>query len=271
MLKNAIDMHIHTAPDLVKRSVTDIEAARMAANAGMRAVMYKNHLSPTYARAAVAQEAEPRLRVFGSLVLNEQIGGINPSAVATACAMGAKCIWMPTTSAENHIAYYKSSAKPVTLFDDTGKPVAGLMAILEMIAKSDIILATGHISPEEIAALLPLARQAGVKKFVVTHPEHEVVDVPRDMQKKLAAGGAFFERCFFATNSSQKLPVESVADDIRAVGWETTVLSTDFGQETNEVPVRGIVTFLRELARCGIPENNLKTMITDHPAYLLGL
>lgn len=271
MLKNAIDMHIHTSPDALQRSVSDIGAARMAADAGMRAIMLKNHLSPTYGRASVAQEAEPRVRVFGGLVLNEQVGGINPSAVAAACAMGAKCVWLPTASSARHISHFKGAAKPVPVFDGAGKPVPGLMDIFEIVAKADIILATGHCSPEEIIAVLPLTRQAGVKKFVVTHPEFEAVALPVATQKNLASKGVFFERCFYATNSAQKLPVEAIGEEIKAVGWQTTVLSSDFGQDHNEVPVKGFVTFLKELARCGIPENNLRAMITDHPASLLGL
>lgn len=271
MLRNAIDMHIHTAPDGPPRSVTDIGAARMAAEAGMRAIMLKNHLTPTYGRAAVAWEAVPGVAVFGGLALNAQVGGINPDAVSAACAMGAKCVWMPTSSSPAHIRHFKSAASPVCVFDENGRPVRGLTDILDCIAGAGIILATGHLSAEESVALVKLAREAGVKKIVITHPEFEAVAMPVEVQKTLAQQGVFFERCFYATNSPQKLPVSVVADQIRAVGQESTILSSDFGQACNPPPVEGLNRFLQELARCGIAEDALRAMVTDHPASLLGL
>lgn len=271
MLKNAIDMHIHTAPDGIPRSVRDLEAARMAAEAGMRGIMLKNHLTPTYGRAAVAQDAVPGLLVFGGVALNAHVGGINPGAVEAACGMGAKCVWLPTASSEQHIRHFKAKGTPVPVFDASGKPVPGLMDVLALIAKADVILATGHLAPEESRKVLALARGAGVKKLVVTHPEFETVAMPVAMQQELARQGVFFERCFYATNSSQNLPVEAIAADIQAVGWQSTVLASDFGQDYNPPPVQGLERFLKELARCGIADQQLRSMITDHPAALLGL
>ena len=271
MLTNAIDMHIHTAPDGIPRSVRDIEAARLAAEAGMRGIMLKNHLTPTYGRAAAAQDAVPGILVFGGVALNAHVGGINPAAVEAACSMGAKCVWLPTASSEQHIRHFKAKGVPVPVFDGAGKPVAGLMDVLALVAKADIILATGHLAPGESRKVLGLARQAGVKKLVVTHPEFEAVAMPVAMQQELAREGVFFERCFYATNSPQQLPVQAVAADIQAVGWQSTVLASDFGQEYNTRPVQGLQRFVRELAHCGIAQKELRAMITDHPAGLLGL
>ncbi|MCL2122948.1 MAG: DUF6282 family protein, partial [Desulfovibrionaceae bacterium] len=125
--------------------------------------------------------------------------------------------------------------------------------------------------PDESERLVQLAQEAAVKKIVVTHPEFEAIRMPVDMQKRLAARGIFFERCFYASNSSQKLPVEEIARDIREVGWESTVISSDFGQDYNAPPVEGLRRFLEELARCGIPEKHLSASVARHPAFLLGL
>jgi hypothetical protein len=237
----------------------------------MRALLLKNHVTPTYARAAVAQEATPRIKVFGGIALNAQVGGINPDAVDVAVKMGARCVWMPTVSSAQHIRHFKTKDAPVPVFDDGDMPVAGLIDIVEMIARADIILATGHLPPQECKRLLKLARQAGVKKFVVTHPEFEANAMPVDIQKELAAHGAMFERCFYAVNSGQNLPVEVIAEQINTVGWQSTVLSSDFGQHYNIPPVKGLALFLSELARCGLDEKHLRTMVTEHPASLLNL
>ena len=272
MLTNAIDLHIHSAPDAVPRKLTDIQAAGMAKAAGMRGILLKNHLTPTYARAAVAEEAVPGIRVFGGLALNAAVGGINPHAVEAAVKMGGKCVWLPTSSSEQHARHFQQQNQHVVrIFEKTGLPCDGLRDVLALVAAADCILATGHLGPEECERLVGLAKEAGVKKIVITHPEFEAVRMPLDMQKRLAAQGVFFERCFYATHSNQKLPVEDIARDIREVGWESTVLASDFGQDFNAFPVEGLRRFLEELARCGIPEKHLSAAVTQHPASLLGL
>jgi len=272
MLKNAIDLHIHASPDAIPRKVTAIQAAAQAKAAGMRAIMLKNHLTPTYAYAAVASEAVPGIGVFGGVVLNAAVGGINPGAVEAALKMGAKCVWFPTSSSEQHIRHFHvKNQTAVRVFEQDGAPCAGVMDVLALVAKADCILAAGHLAPAESERLAGLAFKAGVKKFVVTHPEFSATRMPVDMQKRLAVRGAFFERCFYATNSSQKLPVAEIAREMREVGWESTVLSSDFGQDFNVPPVEGLRRFLEELARCGIPEKHLSAAVTSHPASLLGL
>jgi len=272
MLTNAIDLHIHTAPDAIPRKLTDIQAASKAKAAGMRGIMLKSHLTPTYARAAIAKEAIPGISVFGGVVLNAAVGGINPHAVEAAMKMGAKCVWLPTSSSEQHIRHFQlQNQQMVRIFEQNGAPCDGLMEVLELVAAAECILATGHLSPEESERLVGLAKEAGVKKIVVTHPEFEAVRMPVDMQMRLAAQGVFFERCFYATNSNQKLPVEEIAREIREVGWESTVLASDFGQDFNVPPTEGLRRFLEALARCGIPEKHLSAAVTSHPASLLGL
>jgi len=272
MLNNAIDLHIHAAPDAIPRKLTNIQAAYMAKAAGMRAILLKNHLTPTYACASMAEEAVPGISVFGGVVLNAAVGGLNPEAVEAAVAMGAKCVWLPTSSAEQHVRHFRLQNQPVVrVFEQNGLPCDGLMDVLALVAAAECILATGHLRPEESERLAGLAKEAGVKRIVVTHPEFEATRMAVDMQKRLAARGVFFERCFYAANSSQKLPVAEIAHEMREVGWESTVLSSDFGQDYNAPPVEGLRRFLEELARCGIPEKHLSAAVTSHPASLLGL
>jgi len=271
-LTNAIDLHIHTAPDAIPRKLTDIQAASMAKTAGMRGIMLKSHLTPTYTRADVAEEAVPGISVFGGVALNAAVGGITLYAVEAAVKMGAKCVWLPTSSSAQHIRHFQlQNQHIVRVFEQSGRPCDGLMDVLALVVAADCILATGHIGLEGNERLVRLAKEAGVKKIGDTHPEFEAVRMPVDMQKRLAAQGVFFERCFYATNSNQKLPIEEIARDIREVGWESTVLASDFGQNFNAPPVEGLRRFLEELARCGIPEKHLSAAVTNHPASLLGL
>ena len=100
-LTDLLDLHIHTRPDVQPRMLDDIQAATAAKTAGMRAILIKSHVVPTAGRACIAERTVGGVRVFGALVLNQEVGGFNPAAVETAIRMGAKVIWMPMRSATN--------------------------------------------------------------------------------------------------------------------------------------------------------------------------
>src|SRR5512136_706328 len=94
------DMHIHSAPDIAPRKTDDLELVKAAAAAGMGGIMIKSHLGSSVERAYLVNQVVPDIRVFGGLVLNFPVGGLNPFAVDSYVRMGAKEVWMPTLSAE---------------------------------------------------------------------------------------------------------------------------------------------------------------------------
>lgn len=98
-LRGAIDVHCHTAPDALARSVDDVALARQAKAAGMRAIVLKNHYTATADRAWLAMRAEPGIEVFGGIALNRAVGGINAEAVLRMAQMEGRrgrMVWLPT-------------------------------------------------------------------------------------------------------------------------------------------------------------------------------
>ena len=269
-LTGTIDLHIHTAPDVRPRKLDDEEAARQAAARGMRAILLKSHVTLTADRAVLAQKAVPGVRVFGGLALNDAVGGFNPAAVETALRLGAAQIWMPTESAAAG-QVLRSSRGLSVLEDGALKPV--VHEILRLIAEHDVILGTGHLSVPEIQALVPAARTAGIRKVLVTHPEHPPVEMPPLAQEELRDRyGVFFERCLITTTlAGGSLPFGGLAARIRRVGWETTVISTDLGQPNNPFPVDGLAAYMAGLAAEGFAPAAIAHMSQVNPALLLGL
>ena len=98
----AIDMHCHPFPDLFPRLADDIDIAIAARDAGLKALMLKCHHESTVSRAYLIQRIVPGIRVFGGVVLNSYVGGINPAAVEAALRLGGKEVWMPTIDAGYH-------------------------------------------------------------------------------------------------------------------------------------------------------------------------
>src|SRR3954453_1404201 len=76
-----IDMHVHSHPDVFGRNLDDIDVAQLAKSKGMRGILLKNHISETASRAALVMKVVPGIEVFGGIVLNNAVGGINPAAV----------------------------------------------------------------------------------------------------------------------------------------------------------------------------------------------
>jgi hypothetical protein len=280
-----VDMHVHTAPDVPPRLMSDLELAREVAAAGYRAVVLKGHHTPTAARAAMAEEAVGGVRVLGGVALNTPAtGGINPSAVEATAAMGGRVIWMPTFTSRNHVRHMSGAGRgggleflgradrAVDVVDAEGDLLPEVLAVLDVVATHDLTLATGHLAPAEIMRLVPEAKRRGVRRVVVTHPEMDVVALPVEQQLELAdLGGVWFERVAVITRSPMDHPVADIAEAIRTVGVDTTVLATDLGQPGNPSPVRGMEEYIDALRACGFTTADVEAMVCAAPAAALDL
>lgn len=190
ILDGVIDLHVHTAPDVIRRACNDLELTDAAVHAGARSIVIKGHHCGTVARAALcnaynrAVHGDNSFYMYGGLVLNREAGGLNEQAVQTALRMGAKIIWLPTVDAENE---YRKRGKTggIRMTDSRGNLLPELLSIFSLIKAYDAVLVTGHISPEEIHCVVDGARIAGVRKIVITHPEYWVVDLSVSKQKAL--------------------------------------------------------------------------------------
>ena len=197
-LTGLIDMHVHTAPDVQPRYADDIKIAEQAKAAGMDAVLIKSHVTLTADRASIAENYVGGIHIFGGLVLNEWVGGLNPTSVELAIQMGAKEIWMPTHSAA-HVRRQKKVKGGITIFEDDKTIRPEVYEIADLIQDHDVILGTGHISPAESYALVKLLKRRRHKKILITHPEAAFIRMPLEMQQDLRGDGVYFERCFVDT------------------------------------------------------------------------
>ena len=125
-LKGVVDLHVHSDPDSAPRSIDALEAARMARDEGMRALLLKNHFAPTVQLAYIVAHAVPGVEVYGGIVLNRSVGGINPFAVEQAATFKggyARVVWMST---------FDAGKVPVSR---DGKLLPEVLYVLRMMAK----------------------------------------------------------------------------------------------------------------------------------------
>jgi len=274
VLQGTIDIHVHAAPDNVPRSIDGLDVAKLARTRGMRGIVLKNHYEPTATLAFFARKEAPGLEVFGGIDLNLTVGGMNPTAVEHMTQMTGgwgRVVWMSTFDAENQVRYSKEN-RPFVSVSRGGQLLPETKAVIAVIAKHRLTLATGHVSPAEGLMLLREARQQGVAHLVVTHAMNApiLMDVP-DMQEA-AKLGAFIE---FAgstmANAGAAARVDSYANAIRKIGPEFCILSSDLGQAGNPLPPDGYGAFLMALRAKGFTAQELDTMSKTNPARLLGL
>lgn len=270
LLHGVIDIHIHTNPDIRTRRLSDLQLAAEARRVGARAIVIKSHLVTTMDRASIAREAVPGIDVFGGIVLNAQVGGLNAVAVDTAIKMGAKLVWLPTSFSSNERRRQGKSDGVETVAD--GQVVPALIPILKLLAQSDIALATGHLTPAETLIVVEEARKQGVAKIVVNHPEWATVDMSIDDQKRLAQFDVYFERCY-ARNVGGKYEknFERNLRAMEALGFESTIVATDGGQVENPLWSDALAEYIGYLLQAGVPKSTVDLMTRHNPAKVLGL
>jgi hypothetical protein len=269
-----IDIHVHSLPDDRPRSVDAIEAARQAHARGMRAIVLKNHYESTAGLAYLVRGLVPGIEIFGGIDLNLTVGGINPAAVEhmTRVTGGwGRIVWMPTFDAENQVRYSKENRRSVSV-SRGGALLPEVTQVISLIAKHNLVLATGHSTAEEGLMLLREGRRQGVEQMIVTHAMNPPIQMTVPQMQEAAKLGAYIE----FVGSSPVAPdagerYDRFADAIRTIGPEHCILSSDLGQMGNPLPVDGFGTFLIAMRSRGFTEQEIDRMARQNPARLLGI
>jgi Family of unknown function (DUF6282) len=291
LLRGAYDTHMHISPDVVERIVDDITLAQRFRELGMAGFVLKSHYGSTAERASVVRVAVPGVNVLGAISLNRAVGGINPLAVEIAAREGARTVWLPTVDSVNESDEREAPAgakvpvwvklqlelreqgieiPPVPVVNESnGTVLPEVREVLDMIARHGMVLATGHLSRDEIFAVVEAAVESGVQTIVVTHPEFPSQDLSVEDQTALAGQGALLERCF-TTPHTGKVTWERWIENIRAAGPENSVLSTDLGQVFNPPVEDGMALMVDRLLDAGFGEEEVYVMAVVNTRLVAG-
>ncbi len=289
LLKGAYDLHVHSAPDVLPRKMDDLEMAQRIIDAGMAGYAIKSHYFCTAERATLVNKLYPGCHAVGTITLNNSVGGINPTAVEMAARAGAKLVWFPTCDSkheQHHVfsgdpnkkmPYWAQiviklkeegiSTPPIEILKD-GKLTQETYDVLDVIAKNEMILSTGHMSGQEVFALVKAAHERGVKRIIITHVDFPTTFFNIEEQKELLKCGAYMEHCFTTYNTG-KVDFQVTLEQIRQIGSSHVVLATDLGQATNVYPDEGLLDFATKLYENGFSENELVEMLVTNNKNLL--
>jgi hypothetical protein len=291
-IRGAIDLHVHSGPSLFGRIFDDIEMAQQAAATGLQAVLIKNHFESTVGRARLASKVVPEVKVFGGLVLNTWTGGFNPVGVEAKILLGGKAIWMPTTTAANHVKTFGSgtyvsggkTAGPTPLrWSARMNPAEGLSVlngtelhpevkeIVRIVAEHNVILGTSHLSKQEIFALVRYAREVGARKVLITHPYWQLPNFSLDELEELVEIGAYADLVTICHVSPTPVPIELLKKTVDVLGAERLVITSDCGAPMFPKAVDSLRLVAQWLYQAGVSEVQLGTMMRDLPKSLLDI
>ncbi len=289
LLEGAVDPHCHPFPSPFPRRIDILQAARHYAEAGFQAIVVKSHHHSTATDVALLRPhglEETGVQVFGAIALNNHVGGLNRHAVNLCLAFGGRVVWFPTISAPNHIEHARGSGlkfptlavpvipeEPIDIWKRDGRLRDEVHDILRMVADADGVLASGHMPPSWILAVFEAAKDVGVTRMVLNHPNFVIEASPEEVLK-IAELGALIEHslCMYDEDSTfYQWSLEVLLDWIRLVGPERSSLGSDLGQENNPLPVESYRKICGRLLEAGMQEREVRMLIADNPGRLLGL
>ena len=283
-VSGAIDMHCHPSPDLFPRLADDVEVVEHAQGMGFGAVMIKSHYEPSASRAAYAERMFPGIRVFGGIVLNHAVGGVNPAAVEAALKLGAREVWMPTVDAalpRGDARRDRLLRRPAERGVDPARHLgrrrarrtdaADASRSSTSIAEHDAILGTCHLSPSEIRTLIAEARRRGVQKIAVTHPFFKVPNLTLDELRELSSMGAYaeFGYCTISPMWAYASP-KRIAEAVQAIGASHCLLVSDTGQRHNPMPAEALRIFAQCVHESGVSEDDIAHVDPHEPGGAAG-
>ncbi|WP_275291891.1 DUF6282 family protein [Amycolatopsis sp. La24] len=285
VLDGLVDLHVHSGPSPFPRRFDHVEAAADGARIGMRAMVAKSHHHNTQmdVLAMKGRLEGVQAQVFGGIALNSTVGGLNVHAVRMCLRMGGKVVWFPTISSGRHIdchpedGAFPTTTVPLTLeridiVDADGRLKPAALEILDEIKDQQAVLNGGHMYPEYIRTLFQEARERGLERMVVSHPDF-VIGADLDLCRELIGLGAFIEHevGMYDPEGTQKWDPKQLLTWIETLGPEHVVLASDFGQKSNPKPVDAWLRVSEALLDLGLPEKDLRRVVRDNPAYLLNL
>ena len=286
VLDGAVDLHVHSGPSPFPRRLNHVEASYDAARINMRAILIKSHHHNTVMDLLAMEEQlkDAPSPAYGGVALNSEVGGVNPSAVAVAIQMGGRAVWGPTVSAAQHIKAHSHDdgfptagsnleEKEESIWASDGNVSAEAVRVTQLVAEAGIMLTGGHLDAESQKAFFATAKENGVTRLLLHHPDF-IVDVPETDIEELLSYGAFVEHemsMYHPDVIAPGFPITQLVDWIQKIGPERTVIDSDLGQKINPLPVDGYIYVIQHLLDHGISATDIRQMICRNTAFLLGL
>lgn len=278
LVRDSYDIHQHGGPSsTVSRLFDEIDFAIHGCYVGMGGIVFKNHDSPSTRSVILAQKVvdqwaqehnKKRIELFGGVVLNYAVGGLNPDAVVSACRLGGKYVWLPNMDANHHREFVgQGQGQGIDLLDESDRVVPKMKEILEIMSETGMVLGTSHVSTRERLMVVREARKMGVERITITHVNHPVSWLTPEQCKTFADLGAYIG--IYAMDIGVTYTWDDVMPVYRAVGPERIVLGSDCGHYASVHPIEGMRRLILGFVKRGVSDRDIKLMCRDNAYNLL--
>jgi len=219
LMRGAVDLHYHVDP-----GYSETGHLRAARAAGVRALVLKNHYEPTSALVLLLRRDYPGLELYGGFVLNRSNGGLNVAGVEYMTTIGGdpkpgKVVWLPAGDTEKEVKDSRNPNRPFVAVSRNGQLLPEVKEIISLIASNNLVLASGHVVPEDALLAFREAKAAGVKLLIATHAADLSGRMTVAQMQEAAKLGAYIEFDYRNTLDGGR------TDMIRKVGPEHCFLS----------------------------------------------
>ena len=304
-----VDVHIHGAPagSWLAGRPTIAHTTMEASKQKVKALVFKDHNTMTNNFAQIVNEEMETIRqlkvaqgetdftptrLYGGIVLNDPVGGINPAAVATCLGYG-ECVevWLPSTSSRyqlDKIAEGRGTTNDKGVYvSENGVLLPEMIKILEMLHEYNqndkglrCALAACHVSNAEKFDVLKYIKQKGLDIDVkIDHVTQELTIATEDEILQMMDLGATIEfsetSCVPWTGMQDWIinfdfSFNLIKSLLAKRGPDQLLLSSDSGQPSHEF-VPGMRSFFKTLLAQGVSRENIKIMSHDVPMKICGI
>jgi hypothetical protein len=278
LLYGSYDIHLHSGPDSTTyRLYDELDMATHGCDMGQGGIVFKSHNAPTTRSVSIVQKVvdqwaeehnKKKIELFGGVVLNYAVGGLNPDAVIATYRLDGKYIWLPNLDSNHHRNVVNQGVgQGIDLIDENDNVVPKAKEVLELIAEGDMVLGVGHQSTRERLMVVREAVKLGVQRIEVTHVNFSITRTTPEQCKMFADLGAYIG--IYALRIGEDYSWDDVMAIYRAVGPEKIVLASDCGHIINPSPVDDMRRLIIYFLLNGVPDEHVKLMCQTNAYNLL--
>lgn len=285
LLRGSFDIHQHSGPSsTTERLYDELDLAIHGCYIGQGGIVFKNHDTPTTRSVYLVQKMvdkwavennRKKIELFGGVVLNYTVGGLNPDAVIAAYRQGkiggggsGKYVWLPNLDANHHRRVVsQGEGEGIDIIDENDNVVPKMKEILDIMAETDMVLGVGHQSTRERLMVVREAVKMGLQRIEITHVNYPLAWLTPEQCKMFADLGAYIG--IYAMEIGVDYTWDDVMAIYKAVGPEKIVLASDCGHIENPYPLDGMRRLILGFLLRGVPDGDVKLMCQTNTYNLL--
>lgn len=278
LLRGSYDIHLHGGPSsTTQRLYDEADLAIHFSYMGLAGFVSKNHDSPSTRSMILAEKVgnkwaeehnKKKVELFGGVVLNHAVGGLNPEAVISVYRLGGKYVWLPSLDANHHRRVVgQCEGQGIDLIDENDNVVPKMKEILELMANTDLVLGVGHQSTKERLLVVKEAVKMGVKRIEVNHVNFPMTWLTPEQCKMFADLGAYIG--IYAMDMGVMYKIEDVIAIYKEIGPERIVFASDCGATGFPHPVDAMRRLIAAFLYRGVPDEHVKLMCQSNAYNLL--